>query len=185
MYQPNQQFSESTNENPAHRRWSRTVTDRQVVVFARTRGRRERRVARLRDYSQCGIGVVCDAPLNVGDPLILRLLNADGGHVPLVLRVRHCTRDELGQYQIGAELLHVGMNPTDEASKPAPAPAAQDPQPLSLNGKTVCNFDRILDVRVEQNRVWLNMHPPGSTSGWGLYVDRNELDDALRHRAAA
>jgi hypothetical protein len=156
---------------PAHRRWSRTVADRPVVIFARTRGRRERRTARLRDYCRQGIGLVADQPLAVGDPVILRLLNADGGHVPLVLRVRHCTPDGDGQYQVGAELLHVGMT---RETKPQP-----DPKPTSLAGKTVCNFDRVLDVRVEGDRVWLNMHPPGATSGWGMFVLRRQLDSAL------
>ena len=155
------------------------MTDRRVVLFARTRGRRERWVARLRDFCPQGVGVLTDAPLDAGDLLVLRLLCPGGGHLPLVLRVRHCTRDARGRYQVGAELARVGLG-DGPVSRPAPPPSL--PPPTSLAGKTVCDFDRVLDVRVEPTRVWLNMHPPGATSGWGVYVDRAALDAALGHR---
>ncbi|HLL91131.1 MAG TPA: PilZ domain-containing protein [Tepidisphaeraceae bacterium] len=166
-----------------NRRWPRTTAARAVLLFPRARGRRVRHVARLRDYSARGLGVTSPAPLTEGSQFVVRLVDEEGRKLPLVFTVVHCTPARGGKWRVGAELA-VGITEPADVVPEAEAPSAarvEAPAPTTLNGHTICKWERDLDVRVEGPRVWLCPRPPGREAGWGVFVDRDALDAALGH----
>jgi len=122
----------------------------------------------LRDYSASGIGLVAGQAVETGSHFAVRLVNPDGSKVALVFEVVYCQPGENGTFQVGARL--------PERHVPPHAPREYE---TSIMGKTVSNWDRVLEIRAESERLWLNMRPPHSESGWGMYVDRNQLEAAL------
>jgi hypothetical protein len=33
----------------------------------------------------------------------------------------------------------------------------------------------VLDIRAEEDRLWINMHPPDRESGWGMFLTAMKL----------
>lgn len=172
----------SNDSGRSYRRSTRTHAHRPIAIYPRLRGgRAAQTVARLRDYSASGLGLVTGQSVEIGTRFAVRLVNADGSKVALVFEVVYCQPDDNGTFQIGARLPECRTQ----------ASPRRDEYQASIMGKTVSNWDRVLDIRAEPDRLWLNMHPPHSESGWGMYVDRNEIeslmigDDTVAEKRAA
>jgi hypothetical protein len=154
-------------EPRSYRRASRVKTHRAVAIYSRRNGRTARKVARLRDYSTSGIGLVSADPVEPGTRFAVRLVRPDGRKIALVFDVVYCEPGENGTYSLG------GAIPT------APKKLKRKDFSTSLTGSTVSGWGRVLDVRAEGDRVWVNMHPPDKESGWGMWLERAELENVL------
>jgi hypothetical protein len=139
-----------------------------LAIYPRQRGGRiDRQVARLSDYSEHGIGLVSGEPVEPGTRFAVRLVRPDGSKLALAFEVVHCRPAGPGRFQVGAKL--------PERATPQRRANFQ----TSITGKTVSGWERVLDVRAEEDRLWINMHPPDRESGWGMFIDRSELEAAL------
>ena len=160
----------------SYRRSHRTVAHAPLAIYPRTRGRVDRKVARLRDYSTTGIGLVSSEAVEPGTRFAVRLVRPDGSKLALAFEVVYCRPSGKNSYQLGAKL--------PERPKSSPRTSFE----RSITGKTVSGWERVLDIRAEEDRLWINMHPPDRESGWGMFLDRDEVEAALlspTDRAAA
>ncbi len=183
----------STSEG---RRAHRYTMRRPIVIHAGQTGQAESASGQLQDYSATGVGFTARSRLAPGQEFVLNLIARDGGRIPLKFTVVHCEAEGHSDFRVGARRIMPVHQPSEtpipvrQALPPLGRPAAPetistDVLPASqargfvrgttLDGKTVCGWERQLDLRREGNRIWLNMHPPGKTAGWGMFVDRSEL----------
>jgi hypothetical protein len=138
----------------------------------------------LRDYSASGIGLVGSQAVEPGTRFAVRLVWPDGHRSAIAFEVVYCRPAGHNTFHIGATL-PAGLPASPTAAPPSAAPDNQPPPrrehfETSVKGQTVSGWDRILDIRAQEDRLWINMHPPDRTSGWGMFVDRDELEAAIR-----
>lgn len=164
---------QSTARTPAggasYRRSHRTVAHAPLAIYPRTPrgGRVQRKVARLRDYSTTGIGLVSNEAVEPGTQFAVRLVRPDGSRLALAFEVVYCRPSGRNTYHLGAKLPE------------RPQAVGRTNFERSITGKTVSGWERVLDIRAEDDRLWINMHPPDRESGWGMFLNRDEVEAAL------
>ena len=161
--------SPAATSGPSYRRSNRTPAYSRMAIYPRGRGGRiQPQAARLSDYSASGIGLVSNEPVEPGTRFAVRLVRPDGSKLALAFEVVYCRPAGKGSFQVGAKL-------------PEQAAAQRRANfQTSISGKTVSGWERVLDIRADDDRLWLNMHPPDRESGWGMFIDRDELEAALQ-----
>jgi hypothetical protein len=147
-----------------------------VAIYPRRRGSRRigRQVATLRDFSSTGLGLFSPEMIEPGTRFAIRLIRPDGSKVAIAFEVVYCRPAGKQAFQVGAK---VPDGPSEDADLYRKPPQTYE---ASIAGKTVSGWERVLDIRAEPDRLWINMHPPDRESGWGMFVDREAFEAMLK-----
>ncbi len=166
----------STPPVRSYRRANRVIVQGSVAIYPRRRGTRRigRQSVKLRDFSATGLGLLSTEMIEPGTRFAVRLVRPDGSKVAVAFEVVYCRPVSSQAFTIGAKLPE---GPSEDAELFRKPPRQYQ---TSLSGTTVSGWERVLDIRAEEDRLWINMHPPDKESGWGMYLDRGAFEQILK-----